>query len=407
MGLLVVIVAIFFVVAFALVIFGILYRPQLKYVKLPGNQGTFNKQCGNEKVSCNLDADCQEMCVGAQQGEDFVCKALPGTPGLTPTQQKKTNFQQGNNSSGNPLPQKYCVPAKAKMDCNIATGGIPVFAGWSGSTRMEFDCLCSYPLWANSRQCDPNTGECTGNCLLNPNVCAGGTFNWDLTKVTEEPAAGLCECPPGKTMVVSYDGSIPICVPDANAAFYNDLDLNTGKRGTQPIIQAQSINPTKLTGGSCQHDFWTKCEAGPGVSGCCMMPDAVCCGVIGATGYCCPTGYSCDLQNKRCVQLNTDCTSDETKCSHGCCPIANATCCANGSTCCPPTFPKCDPENGTCNPELIPMTPGACESVNDTDCAGNCCPQLNGSCCPDGKHCCPSEYPVCDLENNMCRPAPS
>lgn len=31
-----------------------------------------------------------------------------------------------------------------------------------------------------------------------------------------------------------------------------------------------------------------------------------------------------------------------------------------------------------------------------------CCASNSGVCCSDGKHCCPSDYPICDTTRNLC-----
>lgn len=408
MRLFTVLITLFFIIVFALIIIGILYKPQLRTVKIPGNQGIFNKTCGREKVSCNLDADCEEMCTEAQSGESYICRSLPDTAGLTEAQKEILGANGPGAKDDSMKPSRYCVPEKAVMNCDISHGGIPVFAGWSGSDRMEFDCMCAYPLWASSNTCDKNTGKCTGTCELNPDVCTGGTFDWDLTQRSQEPEAGLCTCPDGTEMIIDYNAGLPKCIPSNNLQWYNDLDMTTGRRGTQPIMNVSSIVATKLSISSCDEGHYTKCDKDK-VNGCCMMPDAVCCGVKNGTGLCCPKGWKCDLENGRCIETIKKCdTSSSTVCDNGCCPIVDAVCCGDGASCCPKAFPVCDPINGTCNPLPIPLLKKKCEHVHDTTCNENdCCPASDATCCPDGKHCCPSEYPVCDIENNQCKPASS
>lgn len=206
---------IFFIISFSLIIFGILHRPKLKPIKITSGSGSFNKSCLSEKISCNTDYDCMESCSEAQEGEEIICKSLPEIDTLTETQRKLTGLQATNPSS-------YCVPAKAVNSCDISHGGIPTYSGWSNPGRMEFDCMCAYPLWASSRICDKQ-GNCSGSCMLNPDVCKGGVFDWDLTKKVEEPRASLCTCGSGDTLLIDNFG-LPRCVPEKMRTFYKDLD---------------------------------------------------------------------------------------------------------------------------------------------------------------------------------------
>lgn len=404
MSLYTVLIAIFFVLLFALIIFGILHKPIRKPVKIPGNVGVFNKQCGREKVTCNLDADCEEVCIEAQSGESYVCKALPDTAGLTETQ-KKMIGASGAHGDKPMKTNKFCVPEKATLTgCDVAHGGIPVLSGWSGGDPMSFECMCAYPGWASSRDCDKD-GACTGQCHMNPNVCAGGVFDWDLTQRTEEPTSGLCNCPPGTEMVIDYNGGIPKCVSTENIAWYNDVEMTTGRRGGQPIVSVTNTAMTDVIDQTtCDDNRYTKCKLNSDKDGCCLMEGATCCGLIDGKGFCCPKNWTCDIANKRCVEDAKQCDSKSVICDKGCCPVKNGTCCSDGLTCCPPSFPVCDPINGTCNPRPIPMKKEECSHVSDTQCGDNCCAARNATCCGDGKHCCPMEYPVCDLEKNQCKP---
>lgn len=196
---------------FILIFFGLFYAPRLQRIVIPENPGVFNKSCTTSKVECNTDFDCSERCIEANAGEEMVCRAFP----------RFTNSQKKNYGDSG----KYCIPAKAKVECNISKGGIPVYTGWSNPERAEFDCLCSYPLYASSQVYDSQGRALSPPCQLNPGVCEGGTFEWDLTRKIEEPHAGLCKCPEGKTLVIDEEkGGIPRCVPSSFSNFYGDID---------------------------------------------------------------------------------------------------------------------------------------------------------------------------------------
>lgn len=410
MRLWIVLATIFFVILFGLIIIGIINRPVLKPISITAGEGVFNRVCLREKVSCNTNDDCAKSCTEAQEGEEIVCKSIPDIPELTKTQ------QQILGADGSDKPPRYCVPSKAKMECNLSTGGIPVFTGWGASDHMEFECMCAYPLWASSRVCDATNGTCQGTCMLNPGICTGGTFRWDLTKKAEEPIAGLCECAQGDVLVIDNIG-LPRCVPAGIQNFYSDLDISTGMQGGQEIIEIDSAPMRQFMPSVCASSGPSASQTTVcGTTGCCSMPNAICC--TGANS-CCPSNFPiCDVANHRCLKSPQGCGANETKCNQGCCRIPNGVCCSDGVSCCPSNFPLCDPDpkRKFCNPYPVPLKTGKCEFTEQTQCANGCCPFLDGTCCgglvkvPDGTGqmvevfgCCPPEYPICDIQNGMCR----
>jgi hypothetical protein len=453
-----IVVTVIFVVLFTLIIFGILTRPKLPAINIVATKaGKFNKVCLREKTSCNTDDDCRASCVESNEGESIVCKSIPNTAGLTNTQQSLMSSQGPSDSLP---PPKYCVPEKAKLECNVGTGGIPVFSGWGGGDTMSFECLCSYPVWASSKKCEEKDGSiyCEGNCLLNPDICRGGVFNWDLTKNSEEPTAELCTCADGDVLIVD-DTGLPRCVPENLQAFYSDLELSIGNKGSQQPIHIDNISGITL-GSACATSGPTVSQTTTCGTGCCPLPtdpnqygaQAVCCE---GADFCCSASFPiCDIPNKRCLKdigfeseivcqpsLNTplekcvsgccptgttcnasatlpwqrcvkdsgsQCGTSETVCAGGCCPSPGATCCGDGITCCPANFPICDSERKACNPPLTPLKTSARLSANDKQCPNNAgsCPFKDGICCGDGLHCCPPEYPVCDAVLGCRKPNP-
>ena len=405
-----IVVIIFFVLAFSLVMFGISTKPRLPAINILPQTGNMNKICMREKVQCNQDGDCLQLCTEAQEGEEFVCSAIPNVQSLTPTQQKILGANGPNSQTTNQslLPSKYCVPASAKMDCSVSTGGIPVFSGWGGLDTMEFDCLCTYPLWASSRVCDTTTGTCQGNCLLNPGICQPGKFNWNLTVNAKEPLASMCECADGYNMVVDASG-LPRCVIRAFDSYYSDLDLVTGIQGGQPKIPVDNVTMKEALLSACpKGPQYTTCN-----SQCCPIPNAVCCSGSGTgnnTQFCCPSDYPvCDMTNQRCLKTQSECGNAETKCGGGCCNTVGGTCCGDGSTCCPSAFPNCDPDKPYCNPNPTPLVQsvGPMPGSDYKICPQGICPIPDGTCCGNPingeQYCCPPDYPVCDTKLNMCR----
>jgi hypothetical protein len=401
MSIIIIILFGFLFLSFFLVMFGLTARKKLQNIKLFPQVETLNQVCLRKKVQCNDDNDCLESCIEAQEGEEIVCRSVPDIDYLSPKQQKILGLQADQNNNIPPL--KYCLPAKSKMDCSIRTGGIPIYTGWGGQNSMEFDCFCTYPLWASSRICDTDTGICQGNCLLNPGICEPGVFNWDLTKQAVEPEAAMCQCADGYNMVVDRYG-LPRCVKKGSDNYYSDIDQITGISGGQPKIGLDNLEMKTVINTTCQTGVSNACCDNLT----CPYPDSVCCGE--GSGKCCPKDYPvCDLNNNLCLKSTIDCDVGETKCDKGCCDVKGATCCGDGKNCCPPTFPVCDPDKPYCNPlpiELV-QTTGSMKANEYSSCPKGICPIAGGVCCGEpmgGKQvCCPSDYPICDFNLGMCR----
>jgi hypothetical protein len=430
---------------FTIILIGLVHKPRHARISIiPTTQNQFNKICVREKTSCNSDEDCMINCVEANEGESMVCKRFPDTPSLTKIQKAMLGTVITTQADLDEKPPGFCVPENAKLSCNTSTGGIPIFSGWGGGDTMGFECLCAYPLWASSRKCKQNEQGvivCEGNCLLNPDVCRGGTFSWDLTKNPQEPTADMCRCKDGDTKIVDNSG-IPRCVPESLQNFYTDLEFTTENVDKQRLIQLDNIPGIKFVGGKCSE--YTSSSSTTCDKGCCPLPStmdmfgnsSVCCpgadfccsasfpicdvqnrrclknsgysrtipcnkpGLSPCNEKCCPEGFSCDTHAdsewKQCVRTGgSQCDKSETECSGGCCRVPNATCCEDGANCCPPSFPICDSDRKACNPILTPLVHNTVTD-RDTSCPNGTCPISDGICCGDGKHCCPPEYPICD-----------
>jgi hypothetical protein len=193
------------VILLCLSIFGIIFKPSNDPSNLPYIPGTPSKSCKTTLVTCNLDSDCATNCKETQMGEEMSCVAL----------NKYTSDQVAAYGPS----VKVCAPAAAIDNCDVSHGGIKVWSGWTDASRMEWDCLCSYPNYAASTECDGNT--CNNTCGINPGICQGGVFDWDLTKKSQSPSSDLCTCPTGKTKILSQSGGIPYCVDSNMAQFYS------------------------------------------------------------------------------------------------------------------------------------------------------------------------------------------
>jgi len=132
----------------------------------------------------------------------------------------------------------------------------------------------------------------------------------------------------------------------------------------------------------------------------------------------CPDGI------KKCPSNNTCCLNKENnQISYSCCPYSKGVCCgSNGSVCCPNDY-DCNEEQLSCSlrdsiilRKILSVTdyhqcgssPVSC-SYEQTCCSTYgtsshefaCCPFLNGQCCSDGEHCCPSGM-RCDNQAGGC-----
>ncbi|XP_068775078.1 progranulin isoform X3 [Struthio camelus] len=193
-------------------------------------------------------------------------------------------------------------------------------------------------------------------------------------------------------------------------------------------------------------DGSTCCRLSSGAWGCCPLEQAVCC----SDGFhCCPLGYTCDLAQGRChkeqlvmpwvakmpatrrgqaVKCNAtaSCADGQTCCKSqsgdwACCQLPSAVCCKDHQHCCPWGY-TCNVVAQSCEkqraPALtqapaaspVPLSRASAEPAATTPCdtshfcrggqkccrgqkgSWGCCPFSQGSCCADGRHCCPYGY---------------
>lgn len=156
--------------------------------KTQAGQSNFKPFCESSQVACDTSEDCIK-CAESAQGFEMKCVQIPKT----------------NDPS-----QKFgvCVPATAKLECSEKYGGVPAWSGWSDASRMEWDCLCNYPEWSETPNCNK----------LNADICQGGTFDWDLTK-KQIPEDVKCTCPSGMVLVMDAQKK-PRCFSPETAKFY-------------------------------------------------------------------------------------------------------------------------------------------------------------------------------------------
>lgn len=200
--------AIIIIILVCLSILGIFMRPSQGTLTL--NPNSFSKlttDCSVTRTLCSTDEDCILCDSGAVS---FTCQPLSlGDGSLIP-----------NN--------KACLPANAKQDvCDLTKGGMLTYEGWSGDTESaSFQCVCGFPNYASvSKTVDDGKGNITTTrCAdYNADVCAGGTFLWDIS-MNEPPSAKHCTCTAPNIKMVSRDGGKPICINPS----YVSVDASKG-----------------------------------------------------------------------------------------------------------------------------------------------------------------------------------
>ncbi|XP_061557473.1 granulin a [Phycodurus eques] len=118
----------------------------------------------------------------------------------------------------------------------------------------------------------------------------------------------------------------------------------------------------------------TCCKSAKGTWSCCPLPEAVCCSDL---KHCCPRGHTCNLAAQTCdlewrsvPWLEKEAAAPRLREKEVRCDSKHT--CADSSTC-------CRTKTG----------------------AWGCCPLPQAVCCPDGNHCCPTDY-TCDEQLAKC-----
>lgn len=153
-------------------------------------KNNFKPLCRIHPTNCITDTDCIDTCSESQTGTSFTCSTIHDN-------------------------RRICAPKKAQLQCNAKYGGVPVWTEWSFIDNMNWDCLCNYPEWSNTKYCQK----------LNAGICTGGIFNWDAT--IENPDTIQCICPNGMQLMKDQRSGIPRCIPSSIENIY--------KNNTKPI----------------------------------------------------------------------------------------------------------------------------------------------------------------------------
>ncbi|XP_033762849.1 multiple epidermal growth factor-like domains protein 6 [Pecten maximus] len=373
------------------------------------------------------------------------------------------------DKNGFTLPRSLKVEASAiKVEANIvckdksqcATGNTCCMKGTNvyGCCPLPnaICCVDKKHCCPNGYQCGPRMGFCmkayhiidlsVGNKLDHSKKLANDPKDAAEEKVVSTDV--VCpdqksKCQTGQTCCETQSGGYgccpaenAVCCPDKIHCCPQGTHCGAGKcyRGNYSINwleKSSSYNVSKPRGG-------------------------VCCGDRG--DHCCPEGYTCDLQKKKCIKegsnqvtewltsvqstalsvQNVVCPDGKSECptgntcclgkegTYGCCPLPNAVCCPDEKHCCKENT-KCDSTSHKClqsnglltdsfeKSESQPVVrssnticpDGQSHCPDGSTCCAvaggsyGCCPLPNAVCCADDKHCCPENY-KCDTGSGTC-----
>lgn len=188
----------------SLIIFGLLHNPTPGTVDLGNHKkGVSTKQCGKIQVSCPGEGEkgnsyCESTC---EVGVEYKCSKIGRGDG-----------------------EFVCAPAEASAKCNTDLGGILTWEA-SDSGDMEWGCICLDPNIAAAQGSNSTQTIKSDLCQVNPNICGGPNnpgFTWTV-KNTDPYYKSCKKCEDGDTMMLTKDGSRPICVPSTKTQWYSDL----------------------------------------------------------------------------------------------------------------------------------------------------------------------------------------
>ncbi len=243
-------------------------------------------------------------------------------------------------------------------------------------------CICC--------KCPPGFLRCPDDVITNNkglvNYCEhnGPTCIPDPCKTADVPdghydnKVGTCVCP-GETNIVVEDENSPIGATCKNLCGKSNPCGGRGKCYVQnkQALCCDCVSPfTNVNDNTCT----------------CSTQD----GKVSLGGQCC---HDSDCASSNCKD---SCCGDQWGCTNpykgtcvGIAPISPLSKC--GTTCTPkkigPVFCG-DGGSSTC-----PQDSTCCQNSSGS---WNCCPYLNGVCCGDNEHCCPSDHPKCDVKAGMC-----
>nr|XP_021395547.2 progranulin isoform X1 [Lonchura striata domestica]XP_031362931.1 progranulin isoform X1 [Lonchura striata domestica] len=176
------------------------------------------------------------------------------------------------------------------------------------------------------------------------------------------------------------------CDPEGGSCLQGGGTRRPWLRKTPALPRGGQV--TQVTSGNVKCDEETSCPDGStccqlslGTWGCCPLEQAVCCG---DHKHCCPRGYTCNVATESCEKLLAPTPLLPTPSAPRQAPSA------------PRRAPPAPLQAAGIHPGgLVPCgATGSCH-VGQRCCQARggswgCCPFAQGSCCSDGRHCCPA-----------------
>ncbi|XP_077644381.1 progranulin isoform X1 [Lonchura striata] len=320
----------------------------------------------------------------------------------------------GGSASPAALPTAGEVKCDEETSCPDGNTCCRLSSGAWGCCPLEQAVCCPDHVHCcpQGYTCDPEGGSC---------LQGGGTRRPWLRKTPALPRGGQvtqvtsgnvkCDeetsCPDGSTccqLSLGTWGCCPfkeaVCCPDhvhcCPQGYTCDPEGGSCLQGggtRRPWLRKTPALPrggqvTQVTSGNVKCDEKTSCPDGStccqlslGTWGCCPLEQAVCCG---DHKHCCPRGYTCNVATESCEKLLAPTPLLPTPSAPRQAPSA------------PRRAPPTPLQAAGIHPGgLVPCgATGSCH-VGQRCCQAQggswgCCPFAQGSCCSDGRHCCPA-----------------
>ncbi|XP_053944646.1 progranulin isoform X3 [Cuculus canorus] len=295
------------------------------------------------------------------------------------------------------LPKAQDVRCDEETSCPDGNTCCRLASGAWGCCPLEQAVCCEDHIHCcpQGSTCDPSGGTCLQG--------GGGRLPWlrktpALARVGDVRCDEETSCPDGNTccrLASGAWGCCPLeqavccedhihCCPQGSTCDPSGGTCLQGGGGRLPWLRK---TPALARVGDVRCDEETSCPDGntccrlaSGAWGCCPLEQAVCCG---DHQHCCPRGFTCNVATESCEKLVAPT------------PLLLAT----------------NPPRGVRNPPLRAPTPLRATSTPSGDtvpcdatrsCRGHqrccrssggswgCCPFTQGSCCTNGRHCCPA-----------------
>ncbi|XP_027589864.1 progranulin isoform X1 [Pipra filicauda] len=379
---------------------------ELRQVLCPGGRSA----CPDGATCCQL-SPSEYGCCPLQNAVCCSDRQHCCPQGTTCDLTRSTCTSLGGSTSLAALPSAGEVKCDEETSCPDGNTCCRLSSGAWGCCPLEQAVCCPDHVHCcpQGYTCDPEGGSCLqgGGTRLpwvrkTPALPRGAQVTSGNVKCDEETS-----CPDGSTccqLSLGTWGCCPlekaVCCPDhvhcCPQGYTCDPEGGSCLQGggtRLPWVRKTPALPrgAQVTSGNVKCDEETSCPDGStccqlslGTWGCCPLEQAVCCG---DHKHCCPRGYTCNVATESCEKLLAPT------------PLLPAPADPRGAPSplrwAPPVPPA--PLRATSTHPGAPVPCGATSSC----CGGQrccraqggswgCCPFAQGSCCSDGRHCCPA-----------------